>query len=589
MRKLSNIRTQEKNRTLQWSMLVTLLGGWFAPLLALSVIIFAVVSVKMNGQQREAVVLAADKAIEICQMRIEDAVLSSRNSSYLPTLKDASDLLQTSGSRGVFKQSVDLFLEQHYRYNDSFLATMFYLYREPETVYFTYNEAAGGSYGNVRIFKEQSGDEVRKIAETIDTDVVFVNEGGRIYMVRNLMDKSYRPFAALIMEIDMDQVLESLQSIIGYEDAEIFVDGEPLLNKSREFAPFSEAGLTDRSVYAPGRGDAYVYKQVIGGRHRIIYVVYLNEKDMINEMLTVRVIFVVFVLFMIPLIALVLRFFHRKVTGPVYELVKGSQEIEKGHYGYQISQMGDSREFSYLDDAFNHMSGQLQYQFEKIYLEELALKDAKIMALQSQINPHFLNNTLEIINWEARMGGNFKVSGMIEALSTMLSATMNRKSQAMIPLSEELSYVDAYLYIIGQRFGERLEIKKEIDESLLRVKIPRLIIQPIVENAVEHGVDTSEKGLISLKVYADGDKMYIEVMDNGVLSQTERKKIDMLLSEDYESREEKSVSLGIRNVNQRLKIIYGKECSLTIAGNEQNHTVSTLIVKISEDVNNIRQ
>lgn len=187
------------------------------------------------------------------------------------------------------------------------------------------------------------------------------------------------------------------------------------------------------------------------------------------------------------------------------------------------------------------------------------------------------------------MGGNVKVSGMIEALSTMLSATMNRKSQAMIPLSEELSYVDAYLYIIGQRFGERLEIKKEIDESLLRVKIPRLIIQPIVENAVEHGVDTSEKGLISLNIYADGDKMYIEVMDNGVLSQAERKKIDMLLSEDYESREEKSVSLGIRNVNQRLKIIYGKECSLTIAGNEQNHTVSTLIVKISEDVDNIRQ
>lgn len=570
-------------------MLVTLLGGWFAPLLALSVIIFAVVSVKMNGQQREAVVLAADKAIEICQMRIEDAVLSSRNSSYLPTLKDAYDVFRASGSRGVFKQVTDLFLEQHYRYNDSFLATMFYLHNEPETVYFTYNEAAGGSYGNVRFFKEQSGDEVRKIAETIDTDVVFVNEGGRIYMVRNLMDKSYRPFAVLSMEIDMDQVLESLQSIIGYEDAEIFVDGEPLLNKSREFAPFSEAGLTDRSVYASGRGGACVYKQVIGGRHRIIYAVYLNEKDMINEMLTVRVIFVVFLLFMIPLIVIVLRFFHRKVTGPVYELVKGSQEIEKGHYGYQISQMGDSREFSYLDDAFNHMSGQLQYQFEKIYLEELALKDAKIMALQSQINPHFLNNTLEIINWEARMGGNVKVSGMIEALSTMLSATMNRKSQAMIPLSEELSYVDAYLYIIGQRFGERLEIKKEIDESLLRVKIPRLIIQPIVENAVEHGVDTSEKGLISLNIYADGDKMYIEVMDNGVLSQAERKKIDMLLSEDYESREEKSVSLGIRNVNQRLKIIYGKECSLTIAGNEQNHTVSTLIVKISEDVDNIRQ
>ena len=77
------------------------------------------------------------------------------------------------------------------------------------------------------------------------------------------------------------------------------------------------------------------------------------------------------------------------------------------------------------------------------------------MALQSQINPHFLNNTLEIINWEARLSDNRKVSAMIEALSTMLEATLNRKKRHMVALSEELSYVDAYLYIISQRLGER--------------------------------------------------------------------------------------------------------------------------------------
>lgn len=88
--------------------------------------------------------------------------------------------------------------------------------------------------------------------------------------------------------------------------------------------------------------------------------------------------------------------------------------IEEGKFGYQIEMKGNSKEFAYLTDAFNSMSAKLKYQFETIYSEELALKDARIMALQSQINPHFLNNTLEIINWEARINENYKVSQMIE-------------------------------------------------------------------------------------------------------------------------------------------------------------------------------
>ena len=109
------------------------------------------------------------------------------------------------------------------------------------------------------------------------------------------------------------------------------------------------------------------------------------------------------------------------------------------------------------------MSGQLQSQFEHIYREELALRDARIMALQSQINPHFLNNTLEIINWEARMAGDVKVCGMLEALSTILTAAMDRDKRATVHLSQELMYVDAYLYIIKERLGKRLTVHKQID------------------------------------------------------------------------------------------------------------------------------
>lgn len=262
-------------------------------------------------------------------------------------------------------------------------------------------------------------------------------------------------------------------------------------------------------------------------------------------------------------------------------IMLGAEEIKQGNYGLQITDSGNSLEFDSLEKSFNAMSMELKHQFEQIYVEELELKDAQIMALQSQINPHFLNNTLEIINWDCRLAGNIKASSMIEALSVMLNATMNRKKQNMIPLSEELSYVDAYLLIIQQRFGTRLQIKKNIDHSILWVEVPRLIIQPIIENAVEHGMDPKNRGRVNLDIYAVENKVHIDVTNNGVMTDADRKKIKELLSADFKEEGAKSTSLGIRNVNRRLKIIYGEECGLTITSNEEGFTVSTIIIDMN--------
>ena len=211
---------------------------------------------------------------------------------------------------------------------------------------------------------------------------------------------------------------------------------------------------------------------------------------------------------------------------------------------------------------------------------QIALRDAKIMALQSQINPHFLNNTLEIINWEARLNGNYKVSSMIEALSTMLGATMNRKEAQFHSIAEEMAYADAYLYIIAQRFGTKFQCTKHIDERLMTIQVPRLIIQPIVENAVDHGMDISTKGCLEIRLYERHDGyLCIEVEDNGRLTKEDKDKIDKLLSKDASLTGEKRVSLGIRNVDQRLKMIYGDDCGLFITGSEQENTISTILLK----------
>lgn len=155
---------------------------------------------------------------------------------------------------------------------------------------------------------------------------------------------------------------------------------------------------------------------------------------------------------------------------------------------------------------------------------------------------------------------------------------MNRKSEQLIPLSEEMGYADAYLYIMSQRFGEMLEVTKEIDERYLYVRVPRLIIQPILENAIEHGLNFRKQGKLKISIFAREDKLFIEIVNNGILTEKDKRKIEELLNTD--TKELHSVSLGIRNVNKRIKMICGPDCGLTIKSNNENHTVSTIIVKI---------
>jgi two-component system sensor histidine kinase YesM len=244
-------------------------------------------------------------------------------------------------------------------------------------------------------------------------------------------------------------------------------------------------------------------------------------------------------------------------------LANANQLVQTGRQGYQITQTAPNREFGKLYDHFNAMSAELQMQFQRSFLEQQATQQAKIKALQSQINPHFLNNTLEIINWEARFAENERVCAMIEALSTMLDAALDRDGRTQIALSQELVYVDAYLYIIQERLGDGFRVHKRISEDVLQQQIPRLILQPIVENAVEHDITRRRGGNLWVRAYRESDRMVLEVEHDGTMTEADRENIRNLLTHPNEETEKRS-QVGLRNVSQRLGLIYGKKSSLTV-------------------------
>ena len=577
----------KKKRKLIYGVSAILLLCWLIPLLALTYLLLFLVTGRMNAQIEKTIVTSADKAIEICQMQMTDVVTASRNASYMSTIRSSYLNYLSNGSEEELYNSVTQFLTQQYKYNQNLRSTMLIFLDNMSEIYYTYGSGNAVNYLGIREFQQEYQEKIMIIAAESSTGVQLVCIDGHIFMIRNMVDSSYRPYAVIIMELNAESIFESLNSVWGSIGFRVYVNDEELItageygNSDMAGFPQSFKQTNHNSIYVPKGREACVYKVVKEADNWIAFRIKLDSQAILDELEITKIMVIMLLLFMIPLILIIFAFLYLKVNRPVGNLVKGAREIMQGNYGHQIEDTGSSLEFDSLEKSFNAMSMELKHQFQQIYLEELELKDAQIMALQSQINPHFLNNTLEIINWECRLAGNTKVSSMIEALSVMLNATMNRRQQNMIPLSEELSYVDAYLLIIQQRFGSRLRIKKNIDHSILWVEVPRLIIQPIIENAVEHGMDAKNQGRITLDIYIVDEMVHIEVTNNGVMTEADRKKVAYLLGPDYDEKEAKSTSLGIRNVNRRLKIIYGEDCGLTIGSNAEGYTVSTIVIDMN--------
>lgn len=566
---------------------------WLLPMLLLSSVMLLYVSGRFKNQTEKNIAISGEKAVEICEMRFSDAVGASRNASYLNVIRNSYYNYLNCDDNPAQKQrqlynAVTIFLNDQYRYNTSFLTTMLYFRFDPDEIYFTFSNIKSGTFDRVKSFRKTALKQVQEGAENLDTGILFLNVDGNLYMVRNMMTSQFEPFAVITMELDKEAMFKSLESIVGYQGYEVYVDGKTIadtntVEKEGLYRLYQKEKDKNQEIYH-SEGKSYMYDAIRFEGHDVEFLVALDTEAMLHQRRFILYIIVLFAASMIPLICLVVWFFDKEINRPVKFLVQASGEIEKGNLGYEIPQIGNSRELSYLGESFNTMSAELKHQFDTIYSEELALRDAKIKALQSQINPHFLNNTLEIINWEARMNGNYKVSGMIEALSTMLEATLNRSKVPVIPLAEELNYMDAYLYIVARRFEDKLEVHKDIDESLMSIKVPRLIIQPIVENAVEHGMDDQSRIIIYITLKkVEENILMIEIKNHGFLSEEDKRKVEKLLKGETEQGE-KSLNLGIRNVNQRLKIIYGENCGLTIKDTEDGYTVSTmkLLTKIPE-------
>ncbi len=252
---------------------------------------------------------------------------------------------------------------------------------------------------------------------------------------------------------------------------------------------------------------------------------------------------------------LTIRTVSRFVTNRVTYLQKSMKEVEKGNFLINIS-TDSSDEIGDLIAGFDKMLGKLNKLINEVYESKIKEKEYEMRALQAQINPHFLYNTLSLINWKAIEAGADDISKITLSLSTFYRTSLN-KGKNVMNISDEIDNMQSYLNIQLMMHDDDFDVSVDIDNSIMQFKTLNLILQPLIENAIDHGIDimTEGRGKIAITGRNLGDEIELVVADNGV-GMTDEQAMKILTEE--------SKGYGVRNVNERIKLYYGEQYALHI-------------------------
>ena len=546
--------------SLKLGLMMTIVICWLVPIIIIVTLAGVLFGDNYRRSVQQEIAASAEYALRQVRLQLEDVVNDSKTMSYDGIVRSAYRSYQQSGDSAALYRSINDYLSQNYSRGDNYKA-VFISFWDKNVDVDAYQLSSGtAGYDLLQACRDSEAMILERMANA-DTDICFLLLEGNLYMARNLLDSHFEPYASVVMVLEPSAVFQSLYSIPRIHDIRLTVDDILFYLDEQNALVLAESG----------QGDIRYEADVDG--HRFSFTAELEEYDLWGENPWLSWAACAVALMVLPMLIVVIALFQHHLSRPIETLAKANLRVQSGQRGYQIDQKPPNAEFEKLYSHFNAMSAEMKSQFDRSYQEQQAAQRAQIKALQSQINPHFLNNTLEIINWEARIEGNDRVSAMIEALSTMLNAALDRDGRTQIPLKEELGYVEAYLYIIRERLGEGFHVYQEIDQTLLETTIPRLILQPIVENAVEHDITTRRGGSLWVRAYRQEERMVLEVEHDGQMTEEDRQNIRRLLSGEAED----GGQVGLRNVHQRLKLIYGPEGTLTVEQTPEG----TILARIS--------
>ena len=313
----------------------------------------------------------------------------------------------------------------------------------------------------------------------------------------------------------------------------------------------------------------YVLQTVEGSPWRVVGVSYVDELVTSNlwENFWLLALAAVAILLAALVSSIVIS---RALSRPLKGLSRAMRQFEKSADTFTYAPVGGAREVQELSESFGHMVVKIQHLMETVRREEINLRKTELKALQAQINPHFLYNTLDSIAWMCEQGRNDEAVQMVNALAQLFRISISRGHE-LIPIRSELRHAESYLKIQKHRYKNQFSYRFDVDESCLDFLCNKITLQPIIENAIYHGINgLVDEGEIVITLRADGSDVVFTVADNGVGMEEEQ--IQAILRKERSDH----TGIGIKNVNDRLKIYFGEGYGITIDSEPDVGTTVTI-------------
>ncbi len=352
------------------------------------------------------------------------------------------------------------------------------------------------------------------------------------------------------------------------------------------YAPANKTVYRIRPEWLKGK-NAINMKEIQGEKYQLIHandpftgwntVGVFSYGEALEPIAAMQFINIIVILFTILFAGLVAIMFSSTITKPISVLRSLMLKAENGNLDVYFEEGKHTGEIAGLGQSFNAMMDKIRELIHLVYIEQQRKRDAELKALQMQIKPHFLYNSLDTIKWMAQEINAREIVNTVSALSQLFRIGISR-GREIIPLKEELTHVKSYLYIQKIRYEDKLNYSIECDSSLESYMVQKLIMQPIVENAIYHGIkQIEENGNIEIKIHAE-DVLYITVTDNGIgMSESKCIEFNELLQQS--NRKNNMDGYGLFNVNDRIKLSYGNEYGVTF-----HHVPQGTVVVISHPI-----
>jgi two-component system sensor histidine kinase YesM len=310
--------------------------------------------------------------------------------------------------------------------------------------------------------------------------------------------------------------------------------------------------------------------------------IFIPEKNLFSKIHVLRNLTYLFVAGIAVIALLLSIFLSYNITKPLVSLAGSMKLIHKQKY--VPIQSGDREdEIGMLTKTYNQMIAKINTLINEVYAAKLKEKQAQFIALQNQINPHMLNNTIENIRMKATLNNDPEVSDMIKMLGKIFNLTLSKKKRNHT-IADEIEYVNTYIGLLNMRHDNRFKLTVNIPEKIMRARIIRFAFQPIVENSIIHGFEnhTGECRIEIDASFRENDIM-ITIKDNGTGIDAGRlETVRQMLSQPPDIFEEKSSSIGLKNVYDRIKLEYGENYSLEISSSRQEGTTVVLLIPFME-------